>query len=84
MYIEQRILKATETRKNKGKFYNLYNINSGLIKENISLNDLKKMFQKLHLFDSPDNYYGKSIISKNRLIKKGKENLIGMYSIEID
>ena len=72
-----KILSKNKTK--KGKFYRLINIFSGIVDERISANELRKISHALHK-KSKDDYLGKSNNGRVILLKKNKENLIGLYT----
>ncbi len=74
--------KCARTVIDKGPRFVLMNIDGRIINENIAQGDLRKIYQKLDK-TSKENYYGKSNQSKSKIIKNGKEDLIGLYVIPL-
>jgi len=75
-------LKAKDTLRKKGRFFNVYHINGALIYKNIANIDLKEMSYSL-VNSSRDHYLGSNNNSISRLINNNKSYLIGLYVIEI-
>ena len=74
--------KSSITKLKKSKRYNVLHIQKGLIKKDILLKDIKKNSHGLYL-KTKKNFLGMTNLGKTKLIKKGKEELIGMYVEEI-
>jgi len=68
-------------QRTKGKKWDLYHVDIGLLKKNVPNADIIILSQTL-IKRTKNNYLGRTTASKKSLIKKGKILMIGLYTIQ--